>query len=231
MSDQDKNLTAECAECRRLMELHLDGRLSFSQRIEMTRHLRGCEHCRRTLAELLALDRLLQELPRHHAPADFARDVSRRLRRVQPSWTRVRGPTVPLPWRALFVETIAALLVVSLGAAWVSRGAGWHQLDRAARTATHGVTVLARQGRQAWTPRPVPLADVTTAIAQNYRVFHHAVVRVVQLMAELPGNRNRWFSWPSFIVWGVVGFILLLNLVLEIAPLPTNARHSRRFSA
>lgn len=232
MSETRNQPPTVCARARRLLELQVDHRLSLSGRAELARHVAGCAPCRQTQAELEALNRLLGALPGYCAPQTFVRAVSDRVRRTPVAWRPRHSRLGPLPWRALVWETLAAVLMVSVGAAWITRGAGWTHLDRTARLAAREVTVLTQQGRRAWTPRPIPLAEVKTALVDNVRTWRATTAAVIRPVLDLPFGPGRWFSRSSVLLWWIVVVVLLINVFLELTPFPSpaNSDRPRRFS-
>jgi len=67
----DEPLSDVCMSCREAFQDYLDGTLSKQHSLEVFLHLRGCEPCRRELAEVEQLLEMLGSLPPVEAPADL----------------------------------------------------------------------------------------------------------------------------------------------------------------
>lgn len=113
-----------CADLEPLHSAWLDGALSPSQHIRVTRHLRDCRGCRGELDSLQAVRGLLRSMPVRRLPER----VSGRVEGLgQPASAGVRLPDADLPassWRRLARRTAAgaAMLIGLLGGAAFALG-------------------------------------------------------------------------------------------------------------
>lgn len=79
-----------CDEARRLIDLKLDGELDPSGVQRLTRHLDGCERCRRDHALLHRIERAIESISIERAPAYLTSAVGQELERVRLAGQRAR---------------------------------------------------------------------------------------------------------------------------------------------
>ncbi|MBI2194406.1 MAG: zf-HC2 domain-containing protein [Planctomycetes bacterium] len=102
-----------CIQCSDQMGDYLDGGLPQSQRMELDRHLSGCDSCQQELASLRKTLSLIESLPRLPAPGNVREGVRAHARR-NPFRQAARPAARLHRWALPVAAALAALVILSL---------------------------------------------------------------------------------------------------------------------
>ena len=98
----------KCEETLILLDAYFDNELDLPKAIAIAQHLCTCSSCRFDYEQRVALRRRLEDLDlRHHAPANFADRVRKKLALL----SRLKRKIIPLPAAAWIPTAIAAVAV------------------------------------------------------------------------------------------------------------------------
>ncbi len=133
---QERTRPLACPDCREGLQEYLDGTLDKKLSLRFFLHLRDCGSCQHEYEQLQGLFELLENLPRHEAPADFDEAILASVpyaayRAMEP----LRRERVPVYLEEHFLPRLVrspitrltglAVAAVGVGAALVSAGPDW----------------------------------------------------------------------------------------------------------
>lgn len=171
-----------CHDAERLLDVHLDGQLSGSLRLEFEAHRLRCPRCRQTVALMEAATRVIASDRRTPGPAD---DFTDRVMARLPASTH--GPSGP-PWRRPAVLAIA----LTAQAAALLFAVAWLQWPAAERHAPDGGALVAGAPTD---------ADIDRRVDRTEEVYDKAFAAVRnRVYAMLSEGRTIPQEWTDLVL-------------------------------